>query len=69
MPSFDCTAFVYELFSIKIEGLEDPNQRIRDIVQKRILEFNKQIISGGFKQGMQVCFDLFAQFRLSNNLN
>lgn len=38
----------------QIEGLEDPNQRIRDIVQKRILEFNKQIISGGFKQGMQV---------------
>eukprot|EP00088_Acartia_fossae_P069161 TRINITY_DN8954_c0_g1_i8.p1 TRINITY_DN8954_c0_g1~~TRINITY_DN8954_c0_g1_i8.p1 ORF type:complete len:591 (-),score=174.80 TRINITY_DN8954_c0_g1_i8:311-1939(-) len=38
----------------QIEGLEDPNQRIRDIVQKRIIEFNKQIISGGFKQGMQV---------------
>lgn len=38
----------------QIEGLEDPNQRIRDIVQKRILEFNKQVISGGFKQGMQV---------------
>jgi len=38
----------------QVEGLEDPNQRIRDIVQKRILEFNKQILSGGFKQGMQV---------------
>jgi hypothetical protein len=38
----------------QIEGLEDPNQRIRDLVQKRILEFNKQIISGSMKTGMQI---------------
>jgi len=38
----------------QIEGLEDPNQRIRDLVQKRIIDFNKQVISGGVKPGMQV---------------
>lgn len=37
----------------QIEGLEDPNQRIRDLVQKRIIDFNKQIISGNMKT-MQV---------------
>jgi hypothetical protein len=39
---------------IKIESLEDPNHRIRDLVQKRIVDFNKQIISGNMKNGMQV---------------
>lgn len=38
----------------QIESLEDPNHRIRDLVQKRIIEFNKQVISGGVKPGMQV---------------
>jgi len=38
----------------QIEELEDPNQRIRDLVQKRIVDFNKQIISGTMKNGMQV---------------
>ena len=38
----------------QIESLEDPNHRIRDLVQKRIVEFNKQIISGNMKNGMQV---------------
>jgi len=38
----------------QIEELEDPNQRIRDLLQKRIVDFNKQIISGTMKNGMQV---------------
>jgi len=38
----------------QIEGLEDPNQRIRDLVQRRIIDFNKQIISGSMKGGMQI---------------
>jgi hypothetical protein len=38
----------------QIEELEDPNQRIRDLVQKRIVDFNKQIITGSMKSGMQV---------------
>lgn len=38
----------------QIESLEDPNHRIRDLVQKRIVDFNKQIISGNMKNGMQV---------------
>jgi len=38
----------------QIEGLEDPNQRIRDLVQKRVVEFNKQIIAGNMKGNMQV---------------
>jgi hypothetical protein len=38
----------------QIEELEDPNQRIRDLIQKRIVDFNKQIISGTIKGGMQV---------------
>jgi len=43
-----------EMLCQQIEGLEDPNQRIRDLIQKRIVEFNKQIISGSVKQGMQI---------------
>jgi len=38
----------------QIESLEDPNQRIRDLVQRRIIDFNKQIISGNMKSGMQI---------------
>jgi len=29
----------------QIESVEDPNQRIRDLIQKRIVEFCKQLIS------------------------
>jgi len=38
----------------QIESLEDPNQKIRDLVQKRIIDFIKQIIAGTMKSGMQV---------------
>jgi len=38
----------------QVESLEDPNQKIRDLVQKRIIDFIKQIISGTMKSGMQV---------------
>ena len=46
--------FFHNEVLFQIEGLEDPNQRIRDLVQKRIIDFNKQVISGGVKPGMQV---------------
>jgi hypothetical protein len=48
-----------QLINFKIESLEDPNHRIRDLVQKRIVDFNKQIISGNMKNGMQVLIYLF----------
>ena len=53
---------VVKNLTTQIEELEDPNQRIRDLIQKRIVDFNKQIISGSVKSGMQVshhgCFYL-----------
>ncbi len=48
-----------QLIIFKIESLEDPNHRIRDLVQKRIVDFNKQIISGNMKNGMQVLIFFF----------
>lgn len=45
---------VVKNLTTQIEELEDPNQRIRDLIQKRIVDFNKQIISGSVKSGMQV---------------
>merc|ERR1719481_1710051 len=33
----------------QIESLEDPNQKIRDLIQKRIVDVCKQIISGTLK--------------------
>jgi len=44
----------------QIEALEDPNQKIRDLLQKRIVEFNKQIVSGTMKNlqvppGLTLC--------------
>jgi hypothetical protein len=44
----------------QIESLEDPNQKIRDLIQKRIVDFCKQIISGTMKNvqvppGLTVC--------------
>lgn len=46
----------------QIESLEDPNQKIRDLIQKRIVDFCKQIISGTLKNvqvppGLTVCKD------------
>ncbi len=41
----------------QIEGVEDPNQRIRDLLQKRIVDFCKQLISSnGGKTVPQVSF-------------
>merc|ERR1711983_761583 len=41
----------------QIEAVEDPNQRIRDLLQKRIVDFCKQLISSnGGKTVPQVCF-------------
>lgn len=44
----------------QIETLEDPNQKIRDLLQKRIVDFNKQIVSGTMKNvqvppGLTIC--------------
>jgi hypothetical protein len=44
----------------QIESLEDPNQRIRDLLQKRIVDFCKQVISGTVKNiqvppGLTIC--------------
>jgi len=50
-----------ELDLIKqLEALEDPNQRIRDLLQKRIIDFCKEIISGNMKNmqvppGLTIC--------------
>merc|ERR1712106_545989 len=46
----------------QIESLEDPNQKIRDLIQKRIVDFCKQIVSGTLKNaqvppGLTVCKD------------
>merc|ERR1712029_585091 len=38
----------------QIESVEDPNQRIRDLVQKRIVDFCKQLISNTNKTVPQV---------------
>jgi hypothetical protein len=38
----------------QIESLEDPNQRIRDLLQKRIVDFCKQIVSSTNKSVPQV---------------
>merc|ERR1719481_353294 len=38
----------------QIESLEDPNQRIRDLLQKRIVDFCKQIISSTSKSVPQI---------------
>jgi len=38
----------------QIESLEDPNQRIRDLLQKRILDFCKQLISSTNKSVPQI---------------
>jgi len=44
----------------QINSLEDPNQRIRDLLQKRIVDFCKQVISGTMKNmqvppGLTIC--------------
>lgn len=44
----------------QITSLEDPNQRIRDLLQKRIVDFCKQVISGNMKNiqvppGLTIC--------------
>jgi len=44
----------------QIASLEDPNQRIRDLLQKRIVEFCKQVIAGTMKNmqvppGLTIC--------------
>ena len=44
---------VVEEVTSQIVSLEDPNQRIRDLLQKRIVEFCKQVIAGTMKN-MQV---------------
>ena len=38
----------------QIESIEDPNQRIRDLIQKRIVDFCKQLISSTNKTVPQV---------------
>merc|ERR1712029_971255 len=38
----------------QIESVEDPNQRIRDLIQKRIVDFCKQLISNTNKTVPQV---------------
>ena len=44
----------------QINSLEDPNQRIRDLLHKRIVDFCKQVISGTMKNmqvppGLTIC--------------
>merc|ERR1712226_1625678 len=38
----------------QISELEDPNHRIRDLVQKRIVDFNKQAIAGSRSAPLQI---------------
>ena len=38
----------------QIAEMEDPNHRIRDLVQRRIVEFNKQAISASRTAPLQV---------------
>ena len=38
----------------QIGELEDPNHRIRDLVQKRIVDFNKQAIAGSRRAPLQI---------------
>ena len=49
----------------QINSLEDPNQRIRDLLQKRIVDFCKQVISGTMKN-MQVISALSRALYLFN---
>jgi len=51
---------VVEEVTSQIVSLEDPNQRIRDLLQKRIVEFCKQVIAGTMKNmqvppGLTIC--------------
>ena len=47
------SASMVEELTKQINSLEDPSQRIRELLQKRIVEFCKQVISGTMKN-MQV---------------
>ena len=38
----------------QIAELEDPNHRIRDLVQRRIVDFNKQAIAGSRSAPLQI---------------
>lgn len=38
----------------QIAELEDPNHRIRDLIQKRIIDFNKQAIAGSRSAPLQI---------------
>jgi len=54
------TEGVVEELTSQLIALEDPNQRIRDLLQKRIVEFCKQAISGSTKSlqvppGLTMC--------------
>ena len=47
------SASMVEELTKQINSLEDPSQRIRELLQKRIVDFCKQVISGTMKN-MQV---------------
>ena len=47
----------------QIAEMEDPNHRIRDLVQRRIIEFHKQAISTARSAPLQVIIDLFFRFK------
>lgn len=51
---------IVEDLTNQIAALEDPNQRIRDLLQKRIVDFCKQVVSGAMKNiqvppGLTIC--------------
>merc|ERR1712045_531827 len=45
---------VNDYLTEQIESVEDPNQRIRDLIQKRIIDFCKQLISNTTKTIPQI---------------
>merc|ERR1719350_1164522 len=54
------SASMVEELTKQINSLEDPSQRIRELLQKRIVEFCKQVISGTMKNmqvppGLTIC--------------
>merc|ERR1712045_105913 len=51
--------------SEQVESMEDPNQRIRDLIQKRIVDFCKQLISSTNKSVPQVGLSLKLKFLYS----
>merc|ERR1712013_248189 len=68
------SASMVEELTKQINSFEDPSQRIRELLQKRIVEFCKQVISGTMKNmqappGLTICKSDDKIYSMSPKLN